>query len=127
MAPPDVPVFPLVAAVHLDPRLPSPGVADSHRDAENWSDADRDAARRADPDMVAAVPEDRWGLLVRMAVAAGKLAGLEPRPADAVPYRHDSAWAVFLGLPALVALVGRSAQPHAEAGLCKPDAARSAA
>lgn len=122
-----MPVFPLVAAVHLDPRLPSPGVADSHRDAENLSDADHGAARRVCFGRVAAVPEDRWGLLARMAVAAERLAGREPRPADAVPDRHGSAWAVFLGLPALAALVGRSAQPRAEAGLCKPDAARSAA
>jgi hypothetical protein len=127
LARPDVPVFLQAAVGHLDLRLPSLGVADSHRDAVSLSDADHGAVLRVCSGRVGAIPEGRLGHQDRMAVAAEKLAGREPRPADAVPGHRDSAWAVFLGLPALVALVGRSAQPRAEAGLCKPDAARSAA
>jgi hypothetical protein len=77
--------------------------------------------------MVDAIPEDHRGLLIRLVWGAEKLAGREPRLADAVPAHPAPAWAVFLGLPALVDLVERWAQQPAAAALCIPDAALSAA
>jgi hypothetical protein len=122
-----VPVFPQVAVGRLDLRLPCRGVADSHPDAESWSDADRDAARRACLDTVDAILEDHRDLPVHPDEAAGKLAVREPRPADAVLAHPDPAWAVYLGLPASVDLVGRLAPRRAEAGLYIPDEALSGA
>jgi hypothetical protein len=83
---PDVPVFPLEAAVHLDLRLrPFLDAADIHLDAESLWDADRVVAGHPVCfDMGDAVLEDlhRQGL---MAVGAGKLAGRARLPAaDAV-------------------------------------------
>ena len=127
MAHPDVPVFPQAAVDHLGLRLPFRGAADNHLVAESLWDADRDAVRRACLDMVDAIPEDHRGLLVRLDEAAGKLAGREPRPVDAVPARLDSASDVFPGHPALVALVGRWARRRAVAEPCIPDEARFAA
>ena len=124
---PDVPVFPLVAEVHLYQRLPSLDVADNRRDAANLLDADRGAVLRACLDMVGAILEDRQGHLGRPVWAAKKLAGREPRLADAVLDHPDPAWTVCLGLPASVGLVGRWAQPRAAAELCTPDEALSAA
>jgi hypothetical protein len=127
---PDVPVFPPVAEVHLGLRLPSPGVADSHRDAVNLWDADRDAVRRACFDIADAIPEalrDRLGLPDRMAGAAERLAGREPRLADAVPDHPDLALAVCLELLALVDPAGRWAEPRVAAAPCIPDAVRSEA
>jgi hypothetical protein len=123
----DVPVFPLAAVGHLDLRLPFPDVADSHLDAVSLLDADRDAVRRACPDMVDAIPEDRLGLPVRMDEAVGKLAVREPRLADAVRAHPDSALAVFPGLPAWVALAERWARRRAAVELYIPDEAPSAA
>jgi hypothetical protein len=57
---------------------------------------------------------------------AEKLAGREPRLADAVPDHPDSAWAVCLELLASVGLGGRWAQPRAAAELCTPDEVPSA-
>ena len=91
MAHPDVPVFPLAAVGHLDLRLPFRGVADSHPDAASLWDAGLDVARRACLDMEDAIPEVRRGRLDRLVWAAGKLAGRELRPADAVPGHLDSA------------------------------------
>jgi hypothetical protein len=124
---PDVPVFLRAAEVHLGLRLPSLDVADSHPDAESWSDADRGAVRRACFDMVGAIPEDRQGHLGHLAWAAEKLAGREPRLADAVPDHPDPAWFECLGLPASVGLVVHWAQPRAAAELCTQDEALSAA
>jgi hypothetical protein len=112
LARPDVPVFPPAGAVHLDLRLPSRDVADSHLDEVNLWDADRDAVRRAFLDTVGAIPEDHWDHLARPAWAAEKLAVREPRPADAVPDHPDFAWAVCLEHPALICFVGRWAEPH---------------
>jgi hypothetical protein len=123
----DVPVFPLAAVVHLDLRLPFPGVADSLRDAVSLLDADHDAVRRACPDMVDAIPEGRRGRLDCLVWGVGKLAVREPRLADAVPAHPDSALAAFPGLPAWVVLVERWAQLRAVAGLCTQDEAPSAA
>jgi hypothetical protein len=93
LARPDVPVFLPAAEVHLGLRhlLPFQGEADSRRDAESLSGADRGAVRRVYFDMVGAIPEDRLGHLGLLAVAAGKLADREPRLADAVRGRLDSA------------------------------------
>jgi hypothetical protein len=123
----DVPVFLLAAVVHLDLRLPFPGVEDSHPDAVSLLDADLDAVRRVCLDMVDAILEDRLGLPVRMDEAVGKLAVREPRLADAVRAHPDSALAVFPGLPAWVALVARWARRRAAAELYIPDEAPSAA
>jgi hypothetical protein len=88
LARPDVPVFLPAAAVHLGLRLlPCPGVADSHRDVVNLSDEDRGAVRQVCFDIAGAIPEGlrgHLGLPGRMAGAAERLAGREPRPADAV-------------------------------------------
>ena len=127
MARPDVPVFPQAAVGHLGLRLPFRGVADSHPDAESLLDADHDAVRPACLDMVDAIPEVRRGRSDRLVWAAEKLAAREPRLADAVPAHLDSAWAVFLGLPALVGLVERWARRRAAAEPCTPDEALSAA
>jgi hypothetical protein len=113
LARPDVPVFPLAAEVHLGLRLPCPDVADSHLGAASLSDVDHDAVRRAFLDKVGAILEDRQGHSVRLAWAAGKLAGRGPRLADAVLDHPDSAWGVYLELPALIGLVARWAEPHA--------------
>ncbi len=91
MARPDVPVFPPVAVGHLDLRLPSPGVADSHPDAVSLWDVDLDVVRRVCLGMVDAIPEVRRGLLAQKDVAAEKWAGREPRLADAVPDHPGSA------------------------------------
>jgi hypothetical protein len=124
---PDVPVFRLAAEVHLYQRLPSLDVADSRRDAASSLDADHGAVLRACLDMVGAIPEDRQGHLGHLAWAAEKLAGREPRLADADLDHPDPAWAECLGLPASVGLVGRWAQPRAAAELCTRDEALSAA
>ena len=122
-----MPVFPLAAVDHLGLLHPFRDAADNRRDAESLLDADRDAVRRACPDMVDVIPEGRLGLPVRMDEAVGKLAVRELRLADAVPAHPDSALAVFPGLPAWVALVGRWAQRRAAAELYIPDEAPSAA
>jgi phage tail protein X len=127
LARPDVPVFPLAAVGHLDLRLPCRGVADSHPDAVSLSDADHDAVRRACSDMVDAILEGLLGRLDRLVWAVEKLAGREPRLADAVPAHPDSALAVFPGLPAWVALVERWARRRAAVELYIPDEAPSAA
>jgi hypothetical protein len=127
LAHPDAPVFPLAAVDHLVLRHPFPGVADSHPDAESLLDADRGAVRRVCPDTVDAILEDHQGLLVHLDEAVGKLAAREPRLADAVLARPAPAWAVFLGLPALVGLVGRWVRQRAAAALYIPDEALSAA
>jgi hypothetical protein len=123
----DVALFPLAAEAHLGLRLPFRGVADSHLDAASLWGADRDAVRRAFLDTVDAIPENRRGLLVRMDEAAGKLAGRERRPADAVPERLGPAWIAFQELPASVGPVERWARLRAAVALCTPDEALSAA
>lgn len=100
MARPDALVFPPAAVDRPVLRLPSRGVADSRPDAVSLWDADLDVVRRACPDMADAIPEARRGL---MDEAVGKLAGREPRLADAVLGHLALAWAVCLGLPASVA------------------------
>jgi hypothetical protein len=127
LARPDVPVFPLEVAVHLDLRLPFPDVADSHPDEESLLDAGLDAVHRACLDMVGAIPEVRCGLLAQMDVAVEKLAGHEPRLADAVPDHPDSALVVLPGLRAWVGLEERWAQLRGVAELYTPDVALSAA
>jgi hypothetical protein len=127
LARPDVPVFPLAAVGHLGLLHPFRGVVDSLRDAESLLDADRDAVRRACPDIVDVIPEGRLGLPVRMDEAVGKLAVRELRLADVVRAHPDSALAVFPGLPAWVALVERWARRRAAAELYIPDEAPSAA
>ena len=127
MARPDVPVFPQAAVGHLGLRLPFRGVADIRQDAESLLDAARDAVRPVCLDMVDAIPEVRRGLPVRLDEAVEKLAAREQRPADAVPARPDSAWAVFPGHPAWVALVEHWAPRRVAAGPCIPDEALSAA
>lgn len=127
MARPDVPVFPQAAVGHPGLRHPFRGVADSHPDGESLLDADHGAVLRAGLDTVDAIPEDRLGRPIRLVLGAEKLAVPEPRLADAVLAHPDPAWAVCLGLPALVGLVGRWARRRAEAALYTPDEAPSAA
>jgi hypothetical protein len=115
LAHPDVPVFPQAAVGRPGLRLPSLGVADSHPDAVSLLDADHDAVRPVCPDTVDAIPEVHRGRSGRLAWAAGKLAGHGPRLADAVLGHLGSAWAVFPGLPALIALVERWARLRAVA------------
>jgi hypothetical protein len=91
LAPLDVPVFPQAAVGHLGLRLPFRDVADSHPDGANLWDADHDAVRRACLDMEDAIPEVRLGRSDHLVWAAGKLAGHEPRLADAVLAHPDSA------------------------------------
>jgi hypothetical protein len=122
-----VPVFPLAAVVHLDLRLPFLDVADSHPDAESLLDVDRDAVHRACLDMVDAIPEVRRGLPVRRDEAVEKLAGREPRLADAVPDHPGSAWTVFPGLHAWVGLEEHWVRLRAEEAQCRPDEVPSAA
>ncbi len=122
-----MPVFPQAAVGHLGLRLPFRGVADSHPDAVSLWDADHDAVRRACLDMEDAIPEVRRGRLDHLVWAAGKLAGREPRLADAVLAHLDSALAWNLEPPALIALVERWAQVRAAAELYTPDEALSAA
>ena len=113
--------------VHLGLRLPFPDVADSPPVAESLSGADHGAVRPVCFDMADAIPEDRLGLRVQKAEAAGKLAALEPRPADAVLDRPGLAWVLCPELPAWGAPVERLAQPHAAVALYTPDAGPSAA
>ena len=127
MALPDVRVFPLAAVGHLGLRLPFPGVADSHPDAENSLDADLDAVRRVCLDTVDAIPEALLGRSDRLVWAVEKLAVRELRLADAVRAHPDSALAVFPGLPAWVALVERWARLRAAVELYIPDEGPSAA
>jgi hypothetical protein len=87
----DAPVFPQAAVAHLGLRLPFRGVADSHPDAESWLGADHDAVRRACLDKEDAIPEVRRGRLDHLVWAVEKLAGREPRLADAVPAHLDPA------------------------------------
>jgi len=120
-----VPVFPQAAVGHLGLRLPFRGAADIHLDAESLLDVDHGAVRPVCLDMVDAIPEAHRGL---MDEAAGKLAGREPRPADAAPAHLGPARAVSLGLPASAAdFVERWARPRAAAALYTPDEAQSAA
>ena len=132
MGRPDVPVFPLVAAVHLDLRLrPFLGAADIRLVAESLLGVDRVVADhpvyfdRAD-----AVLEGlhRQGL---MAVDAGKLVGRERLPAaDVVLDRLEKVLS-----PEHPAWSGSAAARLAELAdaaaaaleLCKPDAVQSAA
>jgi hypothetical protein len=123
----DALVFPQVAVGRRDLLHPFRGAADSHPDAESLSGADRDAVRPVCLDMADAIPEDRQGRSVRLVWGAGKLAGREPRLADAVLAHPAPAWAECLGLPAWVGLVGRWAQRRAVAALCTQDEALSAA
>ncbi len=122
-----MPAFPQVAVGHLGLRLPFRGVADSHPDAVSLWGADHDAVRRACLDTEDAIPEARRGRLDRLVWAAGKLAGREPRLADAVLAHPDSALAENLEHPALIALVERWARVRVAAELYKPDEALSAA
>ena len=127
MARPDVPVFPLAAVGRLGLRLPFRGVADSHPDAVSLWDAGLDAARRACLDMEDAIPEVRRARLDRLVWGAGKLAGHEPRPADAALAHPDFALAENPELLALIALGERWARVRAAAELYTPDEALSAA
>jgi hypothetical protein len=128
LARPDVPVFPLAAVARLGLRLPCQGVADSHPDAASLLDEDHDVVRRACLDTVDAIPEVPRGRLDRRPVwAAEKLAGREPRLADAVLAHLGSASTAFLGLPAWVDLEGHWALLRVAAALCTPDEALSAA
>jgi hypothetical protein len=127
LARPDAPVFPQAAVDHLGLRLPFPDVADSHPDAESLLGAALDAVRRVCLDTADAIPERRRGRLVRMDVAVEKLAGREPRPADAVQARLALAWTAFLKIPAWVSLVESWALLRAAAALYRPDEGLSAA
>ena len=124
MARPDVPVFPLVAVVHLDLRLPFRGVADNHQAAESLLGGDHDAVRPVAPDMVDAIPE---GLRGRRALVAGKLAARELHLADAGLDHPDPAWVLFPERRAWNVLEKRWAQRHAAVAQCKQDAGRFAA
>ena len=127
LARPVVPAFPQAAVAHLGLRLPFRGVADSHPDAVSLWDAGLDAARRACLDMEDAIPEVRRGRLDRLVWAAGKLAGREPRLADAALAHPDFALAENPAHLALIVLVERWARVRAAAELYKPDEALSAA
>ena len=127
MARPDVPAFPQAAVVHLGLLHPFRGVADNHRAAESLLGADHGAVLPVYPDMVDAIPEDRRGLPVQMDEAAGKLAVLEPRLADAVLEHPDPAWALFPERLAWSVLEMCLARQHAAAAPCKQDAGLSAA
>jgi hypothetical protein len=128
LARPDVPVFPQAVVGHLGLRLPFRDVADTHLDAENLLGAAHDAVRPVCLDMVGAIPEGHRGLPVRLVWAVEKLAGREPRRADAVlPAHLDSAWDVFPGRLALVGLVERWVRRRGAAEPCTPDEAQSAA
>jgi hypothetical protein len=124
---PDVPVFPQAAVGHLGLLHPFRGVADIRQDAVSLLDAARDAVRPACPDMADAIPEVRRALPVPLGEAVEKLAAREPRPADAVPARLDSALDVFPVHPALVALVEHWAPQRVAAEPYTPDEAQSAA
>jgi hypothetical protein len=100
LARPDERVFLPAAVDHLGLRLPFRGAADSHPDAVSLSDADLDVVRRACLDMVDAILEGRRGRLDHLVWAVEKLAGREPRLADAVLDHPGSAWTVFPGLRA---------------------------
>lgn len=124
MARPDVPASPQVAVVRLGLLHPFRGEADNHLAAESLLGVDHGAVRPVYPDMAGAIPEV---LRDRKALAAGKLAALEPRLADAVPDRPGPASALFLerlawGVPAKCL-----AQLHAAEARCIQDAARFAA
>jgi hypothetical protein len=123
----DALVFPLAAVDHLGLRHPSRGAADIRQDAVSLLDADLDVVLPVCPDMADAILEDHRGRPVHLDEVAEKLAVREPRPADAVLAHPDPAWAVFLGLPALVGLVGRWVQRRAAAALYIPDEAPFAA
>lgn len=101
LARPDVPVFLLVAAVHLGLRHLRPflGAVDIRQGAENLLDADLGAVRRAGLDTVAVIPE---ALLLPdlMGEAAEKLAGRALLPADAVLDRLALASVLFPERPA---------------------------
>ena len=132
MGRPDVPVFPQVAAVHLDLRLrPFLVAADIRLVAESLLDVDRVVAgHQVYFDMADAVLEGlhRQGL---MAVDAGKLAARELLPAADVVLDHlekvlspeRPAWSGS-GAARLAELADAAA---AALELCKPDAGQSAA
>ena len=128
MVRPDVPVFPPEAEGHPGlRRLPFPAVADSRRAAESLSDAGRGVVHLACSDMADATLEGRLGRWGHLAVAAEKLAGHEPRPADAALDHPDSAWAVYPARPALAGLAERWGEPRVVAGPCRRDEVLSAA
>jgi hypothetical protein len=91
LARPDAPVFPQAAVGRQGLLRPFPDVADSRPDAVSLWDADRDAVRRACLDKEDAIPEVRRGRLDHLVWAVEKLAGREPRLADAVPAHLDPA------------------------------------
>jgi hypothetical protein len=128
LVPPDVPVFPQVVAGRLGLLRPSRGAADIRQDAVSLLDADLDVVRRVCPDTVDAILEDHRGRPVHLDEAAEKLAGREPRPADAVLAHLAPAWTACLGLPASAAdFVERWARPLAAAALYIQDEAPFAA
>lgn len=121
---PDVPAFPQAEGAHLGLLHPFRGEADNHRAAESLLGVDHGAVRPVYPDMAGAIPEV---LRDRKALAAEKLAALEPRLADAVPDRPGPASALLperlaWGVPAKCL-----AQLHAAEARCKQDAVRFAA
>jgi len=124
LARPDAPAFPQAAVVHLGLLLPFPGEADSHRAAESLLGAGHGAVRPVCLDMAGAIPERLRG---RRALAAGKSAAREPRPADAVPDHPGPAWVLFPERLAWSVLEKRWALRHAAEAPCKPDAALFAA
>jgi hypothetical protein len=119
---PDVPAVLLEAEGRLGLRRPFPDAADNRLDAARLSDADHGAARRVCLDMVGANLERLPGL---MAADAGKLAALEPRPADAG--RERLAWLLILERLAWSGPAVRLAQPTVAAALYTQDEAPFAA
>jgi hypothetical protein len=77
--------------------------------------------------MAGAIPEDRLGLLVQKGEGVGKLAGHEPRLADAVLDRPGPAWALFPERLAWGGLAQRWAPQRAAVARCRQDVGRSAA
>ena len=124
---PDAAVFLPAAVVHRDLPHPFQGEADNHQAAENLLGADRGAVPRVYPDMADAIPEDRLGLLVQKDEGVGKLAGHEPRLADAVPDRPGPASALFPERLAWGVLAQSWAPRHAAVAPYRQDAGRSAA
>ena len=129
MARPDVPVFPLVAAAHLDQcLLPFPGEADIHLVAANLLDVDRGVVHQVCFGMADAAPggphrQDLKALAVeKLAVhALSRLADAVLDHLALVLNREHPAWGVLE--ERWVELLGAAAA----LALYKPDAAQSAA
>ena len=124
MGRPDAQVFLQAEVAHPGLLHPFLDEADSRRDAESLLGADHGAVHPVAPDMADAILE---GLRGRTALAAGRLAALEPRLADAVLERPGPAWVLFPARLAWGVPAKRWALRRAAAARCKQDAVQSAA